>query len=83
MSKNYAIAISGKDNIVFAIEHDGTMWYTKDGVLTKFEDEKEMVIMLLAIISGRYGDVYNTKEELFIAISKAHRDGKIKSILGN
>jgi hypothetical protein len=39
--------------------------------------------MLLAIISGRYGDVYNTKEELFIAISKAHRDGKIKSILGH
>ena len=83
MSKNYAIAISGKDNIIFAIENDGTMWYTKDGVLTKFEDEKEMTIMLLAIISGRYGDVYNTKEELFIAISKAHRDGKIKSILGN
>ena len=56
MSKNYAIAISGKDNIIFAIENDGTMWYTKDGVLTKFEDEKEMTIMLLAIISGRYGD---------------------------
>ena len=48
----YAISIGSNDNIIFAIEHDGTLWYTKDGKLTKFEDEKEMCVMLLSIISG-------------------------------
>lgn len=78
---NSAFRIGSDDNLIFQVDNDGTIWYRLDGEIKKLEDEKEMSLMLLSVISGRYGNKYNTKEELMTDIIKSYRDGKINDIL--
>jgi len=80
-SENSAFRIGSDDNLIFQVDNDGTIWYRLDGEIKKLEDEKEMSLMLLSVISGRYGNKYNTKEELMTDIIKSYRDGKINDIL--
>lgn len=80
-SENSAFRIGSDDNLIFQVDNDGTIWYKLNGEIKMLEDEKEMSLMLLSVISGRYGNKYNTKEELMTDIIKSYRDGKINDIL--
>ena len=80
-SENSAFRIGSDDNLIFQVDNDGTIWYKLNGEIKMLEDEKEMSLILLSVISGRYGNKYNTKEELMTDIIKSYRDGKINDIL--
>ncbi len=80
-SENSAFRIGSDDNLIFQVDNDGTIWYKLNGEIKMLEDEKEMSLMLLSVISGRYGNKYNTKEELMTDIIKSYRNGKINDIL--
>lgn len=77
----FTIGIGKSNNPLFAIENDGTLWYTHNDEFKKLENEKEIVNLMLCVISGRYTNEFKSKEELFTYISKAQRDGKINDIL--
>jgi hypothetical protein len=77
----YKYALTIGDPFFFAIEHDGTLWYKHNSEFKKFEDEKEMCILLLSVITGRYGNIYETREDLFRSISNSYRKGRIDDIL--
>jgi anthranilate phosphoribosyltransferase len=78
-----ALLIHNKDNqVIFKIDNEGVIFYLKDGELKTFEDEKELSIIFVQIISGLTGGDFKDRDEIIQKVIKNYRDGKINNLLG-
>lgn len=69
--------------IIFKIESDGTIYFRKNSKLVKVEDEKDLSMLFVMVISEYSGGKFNNKEELFARIVSNYRKGKIDDILSD
>jgi hypothetical protein len=65
---------------ILIIEGDGVIKWKKDGVFKILEDEKEIAVMFMMVISSLSGFNYTSKEELIQTIIKNYRNGRIDNI---
>jgi hypothetical protein len=66
---------------IFKIDHEGIIYYLKDGKLKSFENEKELSQIFVQVISGMTGLVFQNRDEIIQRIIKNYRNGKIDLIL--
>lgn len=76
------LRINNKDGqIIFMIDNEGIIYYLKDGKLKTFEDEKELSIIFVQVISGMVGFNFQNRDEIIQRIIKNYRNGKIDNLL--
>ena len=76
------LRINNKDGqIIFKIDNEGIIYYLKDGKLKTFEDEKELSIIFVQVISGMLGFNFQNRDEIIQRIIKNYRNGKIDNLL--
>jgi hypothetical protein len=76
------LRINNKDGqIIFKIDNEGIIYYLKDGKLKTFEDEKELSIIFVKVISGIAGFNFQNRDEIIQRIIKNYRNGKIDNLL--
>lgn len=76
------LRINNKDGqIIFKIDNEGIIYYLKDGKLKTFEDEKELSIIFVQVISGMVGFNFQNRDEIIQRIIKNYRNGKIDNLL--
>lgn len=77
-----SLRINNKDGqIIFKIDNEGIIYYLKDGKLKTFEDEKELSIIFVQVISGMIGFNFQNRDEIIQRIIKNYRNGKIDNLL--
>jgi hypothetical protein len=83
VEESNTLLIHGKDNqVIFKIDNDGVIFYLKDGKLKTFEDEKELSIIFVQVISGLTGIGFKNRDEIIQKVIKNYRNGKINNLLG-
>lgn len=76
------LRINNKDGqIIFKIDNEGKIYYLKDGKLKTFEDEKELAMIFVQVISGVAGFNFQNRDEIIQRIIKNYRNGKIDNLL--
>lgn len=76
------LRINNKDGqIIFKIDNEGIIYYLKDGKLKTFEDEKELSIIFVQVISGIAGFNFQNRDEIIQRIIKNYRNRKIDNLL--
>ena len=83
VEESISFLIHNKDNqVIFKIDNDGVIFYLKDGELKTFEDEKELSIIFVQVISGLTGVGFKNRDEIIQKVIKNYRDGKVNNLLG-
>ena len=83
LEESNTLLIHGKDNqVIFKIDNDVVIFYLKDGKLKTFEDEKELSIIFVQVISGLTGIGFKNRDEIIQKVIKNYRNGKINNLLG-
>ena len=78
------LRINNKDGqTIFKIDNEGIIYYLQDGKLKTFEDEKELSIIFVQVISGIVGFNFQNRDEIMQRIIKNYRNGKIDNLLGD
>lgn len=78
------LSINNKDGqTIFKIDNEGIIYYLKEDKLKTFEDEKELAIIFVQVISGIAGFNFQNRDEIMQRIIKNYRNGKIDNLLGD
>lgn len=82
VEEDNTLIINNKDGeVIFKINNEGIIFYRKDGKLKSFEDEKELSIIFVQVISGMVGFNFQSRDEIIQRIIKNYRNGKINNLL--
>ena len=82
VEESNTFSIFNKDGeTIFKIDEEGVISYRKDGQLKTFEDEKELAIIFVQVISGIAGFNFQNRDEIIQRIIKNYRNGKIDNLL--